>query len=211
MTITEPLPRQVTGETPDVLASILEDDVNLAVWRRTLDEPLQQAARQLSAWPADAGWTLRLIVADDGEAVISPAWLPEIRCGDTRARFHQEVGWLVDAFACLTGAREVGLRLQALDKAMCPRFHVDHVPLRLVTTWQGPGSEWLPEGVLPRRALGTGAVTVPDGRVNRLEAGDVALLKGERWLGNEGRGIIHRSPAVTDGERRLVMTLDWLA
>jgi hypothetical protein len=36
------------------------------------------------------------------------------------------------------------------------------------------------------------------------------LLKGERWQGNEGRGLVHRSPPLVAGERRLLLTLDWL-
>ncbi len=53
------------------------------------------------------------------------------------------------------GARRVGLRLRVLDKAMCPRFHVDHVPVRLITTYAGVGSEWLAEGAMDRRQLGS--------------------------------------------------------
>jgi hypothetical protein len=37
------------------------------------------------------------------------------------------------------------------------------------------------------------------------------LLKGSKWHGNEGHGLIHRSPALKEGERRLILTLDWLA
>jgi hypothetical protein len=65
---------------------------------------------------------------------------------------------------------------------------------------------------MPRNALGSPrsdgwAQQKPAGQLN---AGDVALFKGERWQGNEGRGIIHRSPVPVAGERRLVLTLDWL-
>lgn len=44
-----------------------------------------------------------------------------------------------------------------------------------------------------------------------MQPGHVALVKGERWLGNEGRGLIHRSPSLAPGQRRLLLTLDWLA
>jgi hypothetical protein len=32
-----------------------------------------------------------------------------------------------------------------------------------------------------------------------------------RRLGNEGAGIVHRSPQATSTGRRLILTLDWLA
>mgnify|MGYP000570713948 CR=1 FL=1 len=47
--------------------------------------------------------------------------------------------------------------------------------------------------------------------IQQISAGQVALLKGEKWQGNEGAGLIHRSPALAAGERRLILTLDWLA
>ena len=47
--------------------------------------------------------------------------------------------------------------------------------------------------------------------IEQIGCGHVALVKGERWVGNEGRGLIHRSPALPAGERRLLLTLDWLA
>lgn len=46
--------------------------------------------------------------------------------------------------------------------------------------------------------------------IEQIASGDVALLKGEKWHGNEGLGLIHRSPQLASGERRLILTLDWL-
>ena len=52
---------------------------------------------------------------------------------------------------------------------------------------------------------------VDPAHIRHLACGDVALLKGEKWLGNEGAGLVHRSPSQGNGERRLILTLDWLA
>ncbi|MFL1466676.1 DUF1826 domain-containing protein [Marinobacter sp. HN1S83] len=45
--------------------------------------------------------------------------------------------------------------------------------------------------------------------IERLATGAIGLLKGEAWEGNEGRGLVHRSPAPGD-HPRLVLALDWL-
>ena len=95
---------------------------------------------------------------------------------------------------------------------MYPRFHVDHVPLRLISTYAGVASEWLEEGGMDRRRLGDAQAEPRDSeRIQRLQAGWVALAKGEKWSGNEGAGLIHRSPTPPPGERRLLLTLDWLS
>ncbi|WP_445779195.1 DUF1826 domain-containing protein, partial [Shewanella sp.] len=46
--------------------------------------------------------------------------------------------------------------------------------------------------------------------IRQLNQGDVALLKGELWQGNEGYGLIHRSPQLVDNSLRLLLTLDFV-
>lgn len=189
--------RQTVGEWPQVLTEVLQDGVNLAVWQRQLPVHVADFAQVLLSLgqPLAESLTLELQPDDDAPALRGLA----AAYADLQGYegFICDVRWLVGAYACLLDARRVGLRLRALEGAMCPRFHVDHVPARLICTYAGPGSEWL---------------TAPDAvQVEQLSTGDVAVLKGERWLGNEGQGLVHRSPAVPAGQRRLMLTLDWMA
>ncbi|WP_313327565.1 DUF1826 domain-containing protein [Pseudomonas qingdaonensis] len=189
--------RQTVGESPQVLTEVLQDGVNLAVWERQLPVHVADFAQVLLSLgqPLAESLTLELQPDDDAPALRGLA----AAYADLQGYegFICDVRWLVGAYACLLDARRVGLRLRALEGAMCPRFHVDHVPARLICTYAGPGSEWL---------------TAPDTvQVEQLSTGDVAVLKGERWLGNEGHGLVHRSPAVPAGQRRLMLTLDWMA
>ncbi len=189
--------RQTLGESPQVLTEVLQDGVNLAVWQRQLPVHVADFAQVLLSLgqPLAESLTLELQPDDDAPALRGLA----AAYADLQGYegFICDVRWLVGAYACLLDARRVGLRLRALEGAMCPRFHVDHVPARLICTYAGPGSEWL---------------TAPDAvQVEQLSTGDVAVLKGERWLGNEGQGLVHRSPAVPAGQRRLMLTLDWMA
>jgi hypothetical protein len=202
--------RQVIGDTPAVLTGVLDDSVNLAVWHRQLPVHVAGFAERLLALGESFGESLTLTTEPDRDAqptVIAAAY--QDLAG--HAEFVADVAWLVRAFACLVGARRVGLRLRALDKAMCPRFHVDHVPLRLITTYVGVASQWLKEGAMSRQHLGDAhAEPQRPEHVEQLATGAVALFKGEKWIGNEGTGIIHRSPQPAPGERRLILTLDWL-
>ncbi|WP_371232371.1 DUF1826 domain-containing protein [Pseudomonas sp. QE6] len=199
-------PRQVLGSDPQVLAEVLMDDVNLAVWQRTLYPEISAFADRLASRPLDLKQSL-----DVQEERVVLGELLEHAPFDGCALFRADLEWLLEAFACLTGARRIGLRLRCLDRAMCPRFHVDHVPLRLVTTYAGPASQWLEEGAMARNCLGEPKAEPADSApIRQMAAGDVGLFKGERWAGNPGRGIVHRSPQPESGERRLLLTLDWL-
>ncbi|CRM05100.1 MULTISPECIES: DUF1826 domain-containing protein [Pseudomonas] len=205
-----PVIRQTRGETPLALADILDNGVNLALWQRQL--PLHIAEFGALLVSLNEPLAESLVVELDSEEAEPNLLGLAAGCRDLEGYdgFIADVAWLVSAFACLLGAKRIGVRLRLLDKAMCPRFHVDHVPVRLITTYAGIGSQWLREGVMDRRQLSQ-ADAEPSERIEQIHCGEVALLKGEKWRGNEGYGLIHRSPALAANERRLILTLDWLA
>lgn len=205
-----PVIRQTRGDTPMALSGILEDGVNLAVWERRLPLHIVEFGALLVALNEPLADSL-VIELNNEDAVPNLQGLAS-SCRDLEGYegFIADVSWLVSAFACLLGAKRIGVRLRLLDKAMCPRFHVDHVPVRLITTYAGVGSQWLREGVMDRRQLSQPDAE-PTGRIEQIHCGEVALLKGTKWHGNEGYGLIHRSPALKADERRLILTLDWLA
>jgi len=205
-----PVIRQTRGDTPMALSGILEDGVNLAVWERRLPLHIAEFGALLVALNEPLADSL-VIELNNEDALPNLQGLAS-SCRDLEGYegFIADVSWLVSAFACLLGAKRIGVRLRLLDKAMCPRFHVDHVPVRLITTYAGVGSQWLREGVMDRRQLSQPDAE-PTGCIEQIHCGEVALLKGTKWHGNEGYGLIHRSPALKADERRLILTLGWLA
>lgn len=206
------IPRQNHGETPEVLTHILEDRINLAIWQRQVPLHIAEFGTLLLSLGEPLAESLSLDLFDDDAEPNLHGLASGFSDLEGYQGFIADISWLVSAFACLLGARCIGLRLRVLDKAMCPRFHVDHVPVRLITTYAGIGSQWLREGVLDRRQLGkTSAEPQDASQIQQIGCGDVALLKGEKWRGNEGYGLIHRSPQPSPGERRLILTLDWLS
>lgn len=207
-----PIVHQVQGETPQTLTRILEDGVNLAVWRRQLPAHISDFGCLLLSLSEPLAESLVLELSSDDAEPNLHGLASRFSDIEGYAGFIADVSWLVSAFACLLGAKRIGLRVRVLDKAMCPRFHVDHVPVRLITTYSGTGSQWLKEGVMDRRQFGKPeAEPTQDSLIEQIASGEVALLKGEKWHGNEGSGLIHRSPQPASGERRLILTLDWLA
>lgn len=203
--------QQITSEDIEVLSEVLQDQINLAVWQRKLPLQISEFMTEVLAQDQTLAQSITLELA-------SPDSVPELKGLVERfsnlpgyTAFINDVSLLVSAFACLLDAKRIGLRLRALNKAMCPRFHVDHVPLRLITCYAGVGSQWLREGVMDRQLLGDSrAEPQQETLIESAHTGDVLLAKGERWLGNEGCGLIHRSPQPVNGLPRLLLTLDWL-
>ena len=205
-------PQQRLSENIEVLGEVLADGVNLAVWQRRLPVQIEDFAQALLAQGLPLAESIVLELADSDSPPDLSGLVGQYSDLPGQQAFLADIAWLVSAFACLLDTKRIGLRLRILDKAMCPRFHVDHVPVRLITSYAGIGTQWLGEGAMPRRRLGEPAAEPVDAAlIEGAETGHVLLAKGEKWIGNEGCGLIHRSPQPQPGERRLLLTLDWLA
>ncbi|WP_151982733.1 DUF1826 domain-containing protein, partial [Acinetobacter guerrae] len=148
-----PVIRQSCGETPLALSGILNDGVNLAIWQRQLPLHIAEFGALLVALNESLAESLVVELASEDAVPNLQGFASSCRDLEGYDGFIADVSWLVSAFACLLGAKRIGVRLRLLDKAMCPRFHVDHVPVRLITTYAGIGSQWLREGVMDRRRL----------------------------------------------------------
>ena len=162
--------------------AIFEDGVNLVVWRRN--------GRAPAIDPTFVDPPRRLMRSVGGQSVSSQ---DVARALDLEAPtpFATDVARLVELFATLTDAQGVGIRLEATARQTCPKWHTDRVGLRLMTTYTGPGTEWL------------------DGdATHRASTGDVLIAKGELWPSAPG-ACVHRSPD-PQGATRLLLTLDEL-
>lgn len=192
--------------TANALPVIQRSDVTLAVWQRRL--PAGVAAQCATLGTADRP-SFRLATTVDDAAADLAAALPT-RWID--GPLLPDVLHLVRVYADIVGCPALRLRLDSVADDGCRFFHVDHVGLRLLCTYQGAGTHWLPNGAVTRSALGRGdnaAVLSDPRRLRTLRAGHVALLKGEAWPGNRGRGLVHRSPpADPSGAPRLLLCLD---
>lgn len=205
--------RSVQSESADVLADIYQDEVNISIWHRTLATELIQAAQRILTYNYAFRFSASVTPQDTFDSLF------EALGANAEAQLiSADVSEIVDMFCCLFDLKQVGVRLTTLERAMCPKFHVDRVPCRLVTSYSEIATDWLSHQDVDRSRLGTGSHGLADQEsglyqnqndIKQLSCGDIALLKGESWLGNEGGGLVHRSPDLTNGEKRLLLTLDF--
>jgi hypothetical protein len=198
------------GADPTVLADIHDDDADIAIWKRTLPDTLRRSVAQL----VDSHPTFRASLAVTPDTALQA--FNDTYGEQTSIELRQDIAMLVDMFCMLLNTERAGVRLGVLGGAMCPKFHVDRIPCRLLTTYQGVATEWLPHESVNRSRLGhasegltdheSGLFDNPDD-IAQLQQGDVALLKGDLWHGNEGKGLVHRSPNI-ENDRRLLLSMD---
>lgn len=208
-------PRILESNEPSVLASIYELDCNLVVWKRNLSEQLDQEVNALLQ--SVRNLETACVLGEEDSLVLFREFL---KLDEQQTTLGNDIKQLVEMFCCLFDLKNAGLRFKTLKHAMCPKFHVDFVPCRLVTTYAGAATEYLPNDLVDRSWLGSRNLHSEDRNsgifksqehIRQLNPGDVALIKGENWEGNEGKGLVHRSPELKESENRLLLTMDFAA
>lgn len=180
------------------LVEIFDPGVQVCAWQRELDPVIETYLSGLHQ-------TGELQVLE----TLSPAAQPRLAClpaGLGRASLIDDLALLREVVCELQGCSEVGLRLARVGHAMCPGWHVDHVGIRLVCTYQGPGTQWLDDQDVDRRDLHSGRMG--EGAFIQAVPGEIVLLKGALWQGNDAFGAVHRSPEIGYASLRTLITLD---
>ncbi|MDV6345731.1 DUF1826 domain-containing protein [Nitrosomonas sp. Is37] len=201
----------VVGHEPEILSRIYDDPIKICILQRVLSTDVKQYVAYLRKEHVGFELAQPINVAHIRKRL--NAWLPQHHALNA---FIEDVNWLVEMFACLFDLESVGLRLNILTKTMCPRFHTDKVPCRLITTYAGKGTEWLDSNTIDRVMLAACNESKEKAEefarqypIQSLQEGDIALFKGERWGEQDDYGVIHRSPTLDRNETRLLLTLDF--
>lgn len=195
-----------TGSGAEVLDHIRAADVDLAIWQRCLPEAL---ARCIDDWPVDTLPVAHIDVfpAEAGamlDAACDASGTPRGLCRDALVA---DITGLVARFAAVAGCTRVRLRLEAISDNACHRLHRDCVPLRLLTTYRGPGTQW----VAPEHSA-TALAQADDyaGPLRQLATHSVGIFKGCGFPGQmHDSGIVHRSPPIAGtATSRLVLCVN---
>jgi len=185
------------------LSAIKSDDVQLVIWQRKLPDTLQTWLENLDEQVMPV---LRVLLEPAElrpamETLLHGYGLPK---GEMRDLLIEDINDLVAAFADITQSELVDVRLEYLNHDACWKFHRDSVEARLLTTYFGQATEWVPTE-FAEQALHEQKEF--QGPLERLDAHDVAFFKGSSASPNSG--IVHRSPPIAGtGHSRLLLCVN---
>lgn len=189
------------------LELLRRDDVNLVSWPRQLppglEAPFEEWAR---CFPAHFDEVVALPHYDLSSAthgLVEPV----------RSWLTLDIAMLLARFAHLADARHLRVSFGAIRADHCRKFHVDYLRYRLVTTYVGPGTEWVPNEAVSRAALEHPANCPCDANkevvrdaaaIRHARPGEVLVMKGALFPGQHG--AVHRSPPIEGtGRVRIVL------
>ena len=193
--------------------NIFKKDINISIWKRSLNRKISDAAEILLKKKSDLQFSELINGYNSIDILVN-------KIGDSEKliHFYEDITYLTQMFCELFNIKDAWLRIDAINKPMCPRFHTDYLKCRLVTTYYGPATQWLPNSLVNRNKLGPGNNGLADdisglfskkSDIENLDVGDIGLLKGEAWVNNEGLGLVHRSPHTDSIYKRLYVTIDF--
>ena len=189
------------GTQPEVLFQVAHPSPTLAIWHRTLTQDLETAAAAASVK------TFEIV------ALLDPF------CEKDCMRFSQQLTSIPKSlskhlakdlivlsqyFAKASQAKSVRVRLETVADDGCSKFHLDNVTMRLVVTYAGPGTQWVP----PAFALAArDRQENYTGPLNAIATGDVAIFRGKKSRCADL--VFHRSPPLRAGDStRVVAVID---
>jgi hypothetical protein len=198
------------GTDSSVLAAVRAPGVLLAGWERRI--PAEIAAlldarrvgeRDFFEGHADAAHPALFDALLAGLDPVARTWLAD------------DVVDLVTRFAAVARSARVRIGLGAVHGDQCRKFHADMHRYRLITTYAGPGTEWVPEEAVDRAAMehppdcpcdANREIVRDAAAVRRAATGDVLVMRGS--LAPGGRGAVHRSPPIeAEGIARIVLVV----
>jgi len=201
-----------------VLGDIFEEGISVAVWNRPEAPLISQYYGEVFK---SLGMGIRGVFSINSLREEIATLLPGEETSIGKQAAIDDIYLLSDMLTTLFDCDSIGVRLVPLSSAMCPSFHVDNIPVRLVNTYLGEGTEWLPkESVVTSPITGLNDANTQGLTKNRLgqryqessikqmRAFDVGLLKGKSWQGHEEFAAVHRSCKVLPNTQRVLLTLD---
>lgn len=200
-----------SDRSPIVLSEIFSYSTSVAIWERGFNPQISHYfERVFSSMGLGINGVFPLVSLKDELSKM----LPE---QDGKRAAVDDIYLLSDMLTCLFDCDTVGLRLAPLKTAMCPSFHIDNIPVRLVNTYLGTGTDWLPLEALqdnfPKSNAGQLSKTnfgmyYDKKHVQQMNTFDVGLLKGKAWQQQEHMAAVHRSCDLLENEKRVLLTLD---
>ena len=88
----------------------------------------------------------------------------------------------------------------------CSRYHIDNVPMRLLVTYMGQGTEWLPNEIANRVSFEEGLpnekIVKDSSKIKSIKTFNVAIFRGG------AAGLLHRTPDSALKNPSILLRLD---
>lgn len=119
-----------------------------------------------------------------------------------------DVDQMATSFAAVASSPRIKMTFALIQDDMCRLFHTDVIELRLLCTYLGPGTLWVPDQYVNWEHMdkASNEARVHDlNEVRQLAPFELGILKGALYESNDGPAVLHRSPIVSKKDSMRVL------
>ncbi len=192
----------IVGNCSTKLHQIHNSHINIAIYDRDIAQLSYEIEKALNQ-------KIEVRVSDDIDKIFQKIE-NELR---EFTLLKNDITSLLNLFKDVTKADSFRLLLATVNTNMCRKFHTDLNDLRMLCTYSGPGTLWLPEDNVNRKALDTcgdnDCIVLDENKVQQAPTGAIVILKGAIYPQDGTSAIVHRSPTIEEtGQKRLLLRID---
>ena len=126
----------------------------------------------------------------DIEALLKKNLPQDIQEHDFYRDWLEDMAQVSKIFCDVQKADEISFWLGT--KRGCRRYHIDYVPMRLLVTYAGLGTEWIPSEASDWEAYKNGAdnddICKDKSKIEQINPWDIAIFRGKE------KGLLHKTP-----------------
>ena len=187
------------------LAAFKHQEEQLAILERQPLEGGDEFFKKLSERPLNViGIVGKKTSVEEILALLEDEISEDLKSSDFYMQWVIDMAGVCNIFCETLATNTVGFCL--VTQRACQRYHIDHVPLRLLVTYYGKGTEWVPDSAVDRLAYDSG---MPNDKIlttskarKFLNAWDIAIFRG----GPDG--LLHRTPDSALNTPSILLRLD---
>lgn len=194
----------VEGEASDILKNIHQTHVNIAIYNRNIRSMEDEINSLL---------TQDIVFKSSGNITTILNELTKAIQLDENSKIVQDIQQLLHHFKEVAKEKSFRFLLATVNTNMCRKFHMDVNKLRMLCTYSGPGTLWLTEDNINRKALesykSNQFIVINESRIQQAKTGAAIILKGAIYPKEGTKAAVHRSPTIEEnGEKRLLLRID---
>lgn len=186
-----------------VLKSIHQADINIAIYERNISQlqaNIEEAIRGQISFNESGSIeevmeALNAVIEDIGISI---------------SELVKDVYYQLQAFSEIIDSDRIKVLFSTVSSDMCRKFHTDVNYIRLLCTYEGPGTVWAPNEALEfseDASSGRQRLRINEELIQYAGTGDIVLLKGALYANS--RAVYHRSPVISEfGGTRLLLRVD---
>lgn len=187
------------------LAAFKHQEEQLAILERQPLEGGDEFFKKLSERPLNViGIVGKKTSVEEILALLEDEISEDLKSSDFYMQWVIDMAGVCNIFCETLATSTVGFCL--VTKRACQRYHVDNVPLRLLVTYYGKGTEWVPDSAVDRLAYDSGMpndkILTTNNAREFLNAWDIAIFRG----GPDG--LLHRTPDSALNTPSILLRLD---